>query len=187
MVSNSQVGDPLIGHRYGVNAVAAMEVDGRPLALTGGGDDMVRGMVRVWDLLSQREVGDPLIGHTLSVNAVATSEVDGNPLAVTGSLDGTVRVWDLLSRRQVGEPLMRHAGRDPMVATTNLNGRALALFAGEDPTVRVWDLASKTCLPTLQLAERPKCAVTALDSTVVLGMGYEVIALKMRPDFRRRT
>ena len=87
-----------------MNAVAAAELDGRPVVISGGSD----GTVRVWDLATGTPVGDPFTGHSDPVNAVAAAELDGRPVVISGSSDGTVRVWDLATgdpgRRPVHRP-----------------------------------------------------------------------------------
>jgi WD40 repeat protein len=86
-----QHGDPLTGHVGPVTAVAVGELDGRPIAVTGGDD----ATVRVWDLRTGHQHGDALTGHVGPVTAVAFGELDGQPIAVTGGRDATVRVWTL--------------------------------------------------------------------------------------------
>ncbi|MGI8815141.1 MAG: WD40 repeat domain-containing protein [Pseudonocardia sp.] len=81
----------LTGHTGTVWAVGCTEVDGTPVAVTGGYDQTVR----VWDLRAGAQIGEPLTGHTATVWAVACTEVDGTPVAVTAGDDQTVRVWDL--------------------------------------------------------------------------------------------
>ncbi|KMS77343.1 hypothetical protein ACM01_01600 [Streptomyces viridochromogenes] len=82
----------LTGHAGQVDAVAAVVVEGRPVAITGGGDSTVR----VWDLVTGRVI-HTLTGHAGQVDAVAAAVVEGRPIAITGSDDTTVRVWDLSS------------------------------------------------------------------------------------------
>ena len=67
------------------------EVDGTPIAVSGGEDRTVR----VWNLLTGQRVGSPFTGHTDRVWAVAAGLVGGVPVAVSGSRDETVRVWSL--------------------------------------------------------------------------------------------
>ena len=53
------VGDPFTGHSGYVHAVAAAELDGRPVVISGSSDETVR----VWDLATGTPVGDPFTGH----------------------------------------------------------------------------------------------------------------------------
>ena len=64
--------------------MAAAELDGRPVAVSGSDD----GTVRVWDLATGTPVGDPFTGHTGGVTAVAVAELDGRPVAISGSATG---------------------------------------------------------------------------------------------------
>ena len=64
----------------GVQAVAVSEVDGTPVAVSGGSD----GTVRVWDLRIGAAREEPLRGPNRRGLAVAVGEVDGAPVAVTG-------------------------------------------------------------------------------------------------------
>ena len=79
-----------------MNAVAAAELDGRPVVISGSDDRTVR----VWDLATGTAVGDPFTGHDGPVNAVAAAELDGRPVVISGSSDETVRVWDLATRHR---------------------------------------------------------------------------------------
>ena len=51
LATGAPVGDPFTGHSGGVRAVAAAELDGRPVVISGSSDQTVR----VWDLAT----GDP--------------------------------------------------------------------------------------------------------------------------------
>ncbi|GLW10247.1 hypothetical protein Misp01_53750 [Microtetraspora sp. NBRC 13810] len=130
------VGRPFTG-TADVLTVAAAELAGRPVVLSGGKDRMVR----VWDLATGRAVGRPLAGHTDWVWSVAAAELDGRPVAVSGGRDGTVRVWDLATGRPVGRPFTSGAAV-LTVAAAELDGRPVVLSGGDDETVRVWDLAT---------------------------------------------
>ena len=59
LASGTPAGDPFTGHTDWVNAVAVGELDGRPVAVSGGDDRTVR----VWDLASGTPAGDPFTGH----------------------------------------------------------------------------------------------------------------------------
>ena len=71
----------LTGHTDWVVAVATAQVDGRPVVISGGGDQTVR----VWDLATGNPVGTPFTGHTDAVFAVATAQLDGRPVVISGS------------------------------------------------------------------------------------------------------
>jgi len=130
----------LTGHTGYVLAVAAAELDGRPVVISGGRD----GTVRVWDLASGAPVGDPFTGHRGSVNAVAAAELDGRPVVISGSDDGTVQVSDLASGAPVGDPFTGYRGSVNAVAIAVLDGRPVVLSGSDYGTVQVWDLATGT-------------------------------------------
>ena len=46
LATHTPIGQPLTGHTGSVNAVATTQLDGHPVAVSGGGDKAVR----VWDL-----------------------------------------------------------------------------------------------------------------------------------------
>ena len=128
----------LAGHVGRVRAVAVGELDGRPVAVSGGDD----GTVQLCDLASETSAGGSITGHTGAVNAVAVGELDGRPVVVSGGGDGTVRVWDLASGASAGGPFTGHTGAVNAVAVGELDGRPVVVSGGGDGTVRVWDLAS---------------------------------------------
>ena len=99
------VGYLFTGHRGPVNAVAAAELAGHPVAISGG--DMT---VRVWDLATDAPVGDPFTGHGGPVNAVAVTELAGRPMVISGGDDKTVRVRDLTA-------VLRSIPRSPAATT----------------------------------------------------------------------
>jgi WD40 repeat protein len=140
LASGRPIGRPLTGHTGWVNAVAVGQLEGRPIAVSGGDD----GTVRVWDLASGRPIGLPLTGYTYRVRAlaVALGELEGRPIAVSGGHDGTVRVWDVAGGRPIGPPLTGHSDSVTAVAVAELDGRLIAVSGGHDGTVRVWDLTS---------------------------------------------
>ena len=119
-------------------AVAAAELDGRPVVISGGGDRTVR----VWDLATGAPVGDPFTGHGGWVRSVAAAELDGRPVVISGSDDETVRVWDLATGAPVGDPFTGHGDWVRAVAAAELDGRPVVISGSDDRTVRVWDLAT---------------------------------------------
>jgi len=85
---HQRTGDQHLGP---VLTVALGELDGRPIALTGGQD----ATVRVWDLADGTQHREPLAGHDHLVAAVEFGKLNGRPIALSGSWDETVRVWHL--------------------------------------------------------------------------------------------
>lgn len=134
------LGKPMRGHRDRVLALAITDLDGRPVALSGGYDRTVR----VWDLTRSEPIGPPLTGHTDEVTVIAATTIDDRPLGVSaGDQDGSVRVWDLATHRQVGQPRTGH--RDPVgaLAITTVNDRPTLITAGgHDQTIRLRRLQS---------------------------------------------
>ena len=130
----------LSGHTSTVTSVAAAELDGRPVIISGGEDRSVR----IWDLATGTPIGDPLMGHTDWVQVVAAAQLDGRPVVISGSADQTVRVWDLATGELVGEPLIGHTGLVTSVAAAELDGRPVVISGSADQTVRIWDLATST-------------------------------------------
>lgn len=128
------------GHTWQVPAMAATIVDGRPVAVSGGGEDDYS--VRLWDLEDRRELA-VLTGHTSTVYGISCAEVDGVPIAVTGASDGgPVRVWDLRQQRQIGT-IEGHKGRVHGIACVRIDGRPHVVTGGyDDHAIRVWDLAT---------------------------------------------
>ena len=126
----------LIGHTGEITAVTCTVLDGRPVAITGSGDNTVR----IWDLTTGQPHGQPLTGHTDEVAAVACTMLDGRPVAITSSGDGTVRIWDLTTGQPRGRPLtVSTIG----VACTVLNGRPVAVTSSDDGTLWIWDLTTR--------------------------------------------
>ena len=162
-------GGPFTGHTGYVLAVAAAELDGRPVLISGSDDQTVR----VWDLATGAPIGkpftvrsgrlrrwlmrrrrsaddaqtsDPFTGHTGPVRTVAAAELDGRRVVISGSDDQTVRVWDLATGAPADKPFTGHTGPVRTVATAELDGRPVLISGSDDRTVRVWDLAKRRAM-----------------------------------------
>ena len=79
-----------------VIGVAAGEVDGHAVAVSGKfffGDP---GILRVWDLTDEdKPLRGSLAGHYGGSKALAITRLGGRPVLVSGGFDHTVRAWDL--------------------------------------------------------------------------------------------
>ncbi|MFF9601722.1 hypothetical protein ACF1GY_05510, partial [Streptomyces sp. NPDC014684] len=159
--TGSQVSTALVrtltGHAHKVQAVAVTLLDGRPHAVTGGGD----GSLRVWDLITGAQTRE-LAGHPGGVTAVDMTVLDGRPHAVTGGGDGLIRVWDLTTGTRTR--LACHTGGVRALAVTVLDRRPHAVTGGGDGMVRVWDLT--TGKRTREIAGHAR-SVSALAVTVL--------------------
>jgi WD40 repeat protein len=152
LTGRRQIGSPMSGHTGFIASVVCGELDGRPIAITGGGstywNHRTDNTVRIWDLTRYREIGKPLTGHPDIVTPIAYGSLDGRPIAISAaepvqSADARMRVWDLAEQRQIGEPFGRVGvnGAINDIAYGRLGGRSVAITASQDHTVRVWDLA----------------------------------------------
>ncbi|MGW6905884.1 caspase family protein [Streptomyces sp. NPDC054940] len=128
----------LSGHTKSVTCVAVGDLDGRPIAVTGGLDRTAR----IWDLTTQRQIGEPLpVG--IAVSAIAIGDMEDYTVALTGGVDGTVRIWDLSAGQEYGQPLRGHTNRIEAMQIGALDGRAVVLTASQDGTARIWDLVAR--------------------------------------------
>lgn len=135
LAAGTQIGEPLDCFS---DAVATTVLNGRPVAVTGGGPE--QGLL-VWDLAERVPVGAPLRGHLLRPAGIAIAGTEGRPVAVSASYDRTVRLWDLAEGVQIGDALTDHTERVTCVAVTELNGRPVAATASDDHTVLLWDVS----------------------------------------------
>ncbi|WP_433393128.1 hypothetical protein [Micromonospora sp. KLBMP9576] len=137
----SPLGRPLTGHTGGTQAVAVTDVDGRPVAVTGGGWD---GSVRLWDLtLAEQRLGDPARGHGQQVVELAVLDGGSYRLALSVGLDHTAFLWDLRERRAIARATVNFttaAGIDER------DGRLFVLLAGIG-FARIWHPGGEASVP----------------------------------------
>ncbi|MEU6236588.1 hypothetical protein [Kitasatospora sp. NPDC047058] len=109
-----------------VDAVALLDVAGRPVVATGDW----RGRVRLWDASSGRPEGVTMPdGPADGVWALAATTLGGRPVLAAGSDDGTLRLWDAATHRRTG-PVLRfpHPVRGVAAAP---GGRLVVCFGAE--------------------------------------------------------
>ncbi len=126
------------GQRH-VPAVACACVDGLPVAVTAGDDDLLR----MWNSepFAVGENGDPWpCGSIGQVNALAVGDVDGRAVLVAGG--DQVGLWDLATRAPIGQPTALHDTYVTAVAAGRIAGRPVAVSGDFHGTIRVWDLSS---------------------------------------------
>jgi WD40 repeat protein len=122
-----------------IHAVATALIDGRPVAVTTSGRDVL-----AWDLAA-RTMLRWLGSHDDLAYGVAVGVLDGQPIAVSGGHDYTVRIWDLESGLQAGELTGNRGWVDP-VAIGESDGRLVAVAGDTDGCVLVWDLATRALI-----------------------------------------
>ncbi|MEV5410488.1 WD40 repeat domain-containing protein [Thermopolyspora sp. NPDC052614] len=117
-------------------SLAVGEFRGRPVALTGGGDNTVR----LWDLAAAGQLAATVPpGHTDEIASIAMTEAAGRPAAVTKGRDGQTIVWDLVTGRRTALPAPGPyaAARDIPAARLDAGSVIMREDAGSP---RFWDL-----------------------------------------------
>jgi WD40 repeat protein len=148
----------MTGHEGQVSAPAIEELDGRPIAVTGGED----GSVRVWDLTTQRPIGTPMTGHTRWVSTPAVGEF------ITGQEDeGPVWVEAILER-------LAFAPEIRSLTLTETPAGWLAVLGTNDGGVSTVDLATGTLL--LQVRGVGGSAMTAITCNQIAGRPVAILA-----------
>ncbi|MER6000110.1 hypothetical protein ABT120_16185 [Nonomuraea angiospora] len=119
------LGRLLTGHTQGTQAVAVTQVEGRPVAVTGGGWD---GTVRLWDLtLADQQLGTPAPGHGQHIMELAVLDRGRHRLALSVGLDETAFLWDLEARRVIARAPV---GFTQVAGIDELDGHPLVVLAG---------------------------------------------------------
>lgn len=146
LATGARIGEPLPLGPSVVQSPSCTVLDGRPVAVVGGGTAGGGNTVTMWDLASGRRVGKPFVHGPGPAIAMACTMLDGRPISVIGG--DTVTVWDLTTGSRIGEPFAQ--GRNPIssVACSILHGRPVAVIGGirfdgiHAGTISVWDLAT---------------------------------------------
>ncbi|MCX5328033.1 trypsin-like peptidase domain-containing protein [Streptomyces sp. NBC_00140] len=147
--------------------IACAELDGTPVAVTGGEHPTVL----IWDLTTRRPV-QALTGHKQRVRALACTYLDGTPVAITGDRAGTVRMWDLTSGTLI-RSFTGHRGEVCAVTCTEVDGVPVAVTADAVATVQVWNLQTGKRTGVI-FATDPKAVAVTGEEHLVVGMGRDI-------------
>jgi WD40 repeat protein len=128
---------PSTGHLGAVHTMAAAELGGRMVLVSGSRDRTVR----LWEPDTGKPARqDPLADRMGPVNTVAAVPVPGGrTLIATSGVDSTVRLWDdPLAIAPAARLLQRHT---PVyaIAPVELASRSLLATGGSDGMVRLWE------------------------------------------------
>lgn len=169
-------------------SLACADVRGRPVAVTGTGD----GVLRFWDL----ETGGPLCeevqAHHGELSTASCAVVDGQVMAVTGYFGGATSgrkaveaeacLWELTGGRLQRRTRLRgHTGWVLSTAFALQGGRPIAVTGGKDSVVKLWDVDG-ACLRTLPMpapvsstavAESGELAVIVSGDLIVVEPAWE--------------
>src|SRR5690606_8184716 len=138
LVVEEEPGEPPSGPDH-VTTVAVGELDGQPVAVSGGVD----AAVRIWDLRTRKQIGAKLTGHEHVVASVAIAELDGRPVVISSSGDGTIRFWDPSTGKRAGAPLVSEGGTITSFVLTEYDGDPALVSAHHDGAIRLWDLTTR--------------------------------------------
>lgn len=166
ILTNSTMGEPLVGHTDFVDFAVIGDCDGKPVALTSSRDLTVR----TWDLRDRTPIGVPLAKKPYGQDVLAIGPMGDETAAIILERQ-QVRLWSLRTFQQVGEPLYgaKTDTRSLTIGTTN--GQAMVICGCADGAIRVRDLGSgRAAGPLLNGHSRrvEGCAVTELDGPVAI-------------------
>lgn len=133
-----------IVQRFSGNRIGAIGAQGKYVATTDWGDDLVQ----VWDATSGKKL-DKLGADGMTPVFLHVDDARGILVSVIRT--GEVEFWDLATGRLIREAL--HHGSQIVFAAVSADGKRLAT-AGEDETVRVWDLHDGTVTHSVKDAGR---------------------------------
>lgn len=123
------------GYAMDVLAMAAGELDGRPIAVTSGSAED-RALL-LWDLTNDPPSALVLAPDPGYVKAITLADIDGRPHVITGGELG-VWTWDLTS--EVLEPALLVPGEKVHAVAAGDEAGTPLLVVGFDDGAEVWDL-----------------------------------------------
>ncbi len=143
-------GRPLVGHTTWPTMLAAGQIRGRTVIVSGDEDKTIAwreiGTVWVWDATTGAPIGEPFIDreHLLrSLRTLTVGLVDNRTAIITSSspevsIDFEVQAWDATTGAPIGEPFIGHTLWTYVVAVGQVGSRT-AIIVGEQNMVSVWD------------------------------------------------
>ncbi|MEV7013165.1 WD40 repeat domain-containing protein [Streptosporangium sp. NPDC051022] len=130
-----QLGPTMYGHSDRTVSPAIGSVNGKPVIVTGGRDDLLR----VWDLATRKLIGEPIPAGQDGVDHVELHRWDGKDIAVVSG--GALRAWDLGTRRPLTPPIVTQTLHTNLLAVDSHDGQHVALTEGKFPfELQAWDL-----------------------------------------------
>jgi WD40 repeat protein len=140
LATREAVEEPVRGHADAVYAVAVSEIDGHPILVSGGKDNVAQ----VWDLAARPfRVDNPLPARGANARSASFVQAPGGPaMAVIGDDRGTLWLRDAHTGALLAEPLSVHTDSVMSSAVALLDGKPIAVTAGLDQRIRVWDLSA---------------------------------------------
>ncbi|MER5218155.1 hypothetical protein ABT063_48605 [Streptomyces sp. NPDC002838] len=175
--TNAQTSDDVrmaFDHRDSVGSLAAAEVDGRPVVITGSEHN---GAVRVWDVRTGHLRTEIQTGLE-AVKTMACATVRGRPVVVTANnlnYDGKVRVWDVATGRPHLDIRPEHFGAKT-IACTELDGRPVVVTADGYISGHVWAWDLITGRRVQRIANAHEGSVEVLTCTTIDGRAVVVTA-----------
>ncbi|MFE3907647.1 WD40 repeat domain-containing protein [Streptomyces sp. NPDC059153] len=134
LTAGQLVGEPIVGHRSAVRAVATAVLDGQPVAVTSTGNT-----VRVWDAATGRQIGSPLRGF--AHHLMATDMCQGHAVVVTVNEKGMFGTHDLSDSAPDGRLVGSKHGNPPFaLAVTHVGDCLVAIMGRYDGMVELWNL-----------------------------------------------
>jgi WD40 repeat protein len=157
-------------YEYSTSAVAAGQLNGRSVVVTGRDD----GSVQIWKARDGRPVGKAFKAAADGRVAITVGRVGGIDVIVSGSQKGEVCIWDASKRRQIGTSFGGHTGEVTGVAIGRTGKRDFIVSCGTDNTIRVWPAGLKNPVAILDLLAQPVSVACGRTGIIAVAVGTAV-------------